>query len=393
MGRNKVFLHLVFVLLLFLLTGCWDDVELEDRAFISGVSIDLAEEQGENTTFELMEQLVVPSGLGSTTEAGGGKAYRNLSQTGESLYEINSAISRQANRDITIDHVELVIISQDLARQDGLFNDVIDVFIRQQQMRRGILLAIAEEKAKDLLSIETEHAKIPAQYISELTENRQVPITTSPVRIGDIQESMLNNRSFVVPLLSIYKDNSVNYKGLAIFQGKSSKMVGTLLGKEAKGFNYVLGKEQQGSVTTKVEGDQTTFILAGGTSKIKLLNKDKDQLRFQVDIDVDARLTEYFGELDFYSKGVKEKFKTTLEDKVKKDAEDALKKLKDELQVDAFQFDIFLRSHHYNLWKEVKDDWDHGKNYFSKSDITVQVNANILEPGNSFRVKKKEGEE
>ncbi|MFD2044742.1 Ger(x)C family spore germination protein [Ornithinibacillus salinisoli] len=390
----KIFVQILISSLFFiLLAGCWDGIELEDRAFLAGVAVDLAEEQGGKLRFELTNQFVVPAGLGSATEAGGGKAFRNLSQTGESLYEINARISKQANRTINTDHVEIVVVSQNVAKKTGLFADVLDVFIRQQTMRRGILIAIVDGKAGDVLHVETEHVKIPGQYISELLENKQTPETIIPVRIGDIQESLLNNRSFIIPQVATFTKNSVNYEGIAVFHGHTSQMVDTLNGDDAKGLNFIIGNGQEGSVTADVEEEQVTYIISNGSSKIKLKNRDKENMSFEVDMDITASIVEYFGTLDFYKKNNQEKFEKALEEKIKTLTEGTVEKVKDELQVDVLGLDNYLRMNHYSLWEEVKGDWDYGENYFSKSDIKVNVNTTVREPGNSIRVKKKGEEE
>ncbi|MFD1849607.1 Ger(x)C family spore germination protein [Oceanobacillus bengalensis] len=389
--RNKVLKMIGWPLFLFFLAGCWDAVELEERGFLSGIAVDLAEEQGENTTFELTQQFVVPAGLGSTTEAGGGKAFRNLSQTGESIFEINTKIARQANRMAGVEHLEVVIISSDVAEKEGIFADIMDVFIREQNMRRGTFLVVSEGKAKELLNVEPEQVKIPALYISELTESKQVTSTTEPTRIGNIHESLLSKRSFIIPDLSVFSDNSIDYEGLGVFRGETSQMVGTLTGNEAKGLNYIVGQNQEGSVPAKVEDKLATFDIANGDSTFKLTNRDKDNLTFQVTIDIGAIIVEYFGSLDPYKKENMEKFQKGLEEEIKRQAEAAIKQVKDDYQVDVFTFDDFLRTDHYELWEEIKEDWDAGENYFAKSDIEIDVNVTIIEPGNSFQVEN-EGE-
>ncbi|MUK88017.1 Ger(x)C family spore germination protein [Ornithinibacillus sp. L9] len=387
-GYHQLFIFLVLTLLL---SGCWDEIELEDRAFVSGIGIDLVESQGQNNIFELTDQLVVPAGLGSPTELSGEKAYRNLTQRGDSLFEINAKISKQANRVLNPDHLEVIIFSKEVVEKENLVADLLDAFLRHQNMRRGVLLAIAEGKAKDLLYVETEHAKLPAQYLSELLVNREIPETIEPIRIGDVHEKILNNRSFILPELAVYADNSVNYQGIAIFQGVSKKLVDTITGDEAKGLNFIRGENQEGSITADVEGKKTTFSVLEGGSKIKLTNKDKNNLSFQVDIEATVQIAEYFGEIDFYKKENKAKFDKALKDKLTKAAEDAVKKVKDELQVDVFKFDEYLRMHHYKLWEVIKEDWDHGENYFANSDLNINVKATVREPGNTIRIKQDGG--
>ncbi|WP_087974641.1 Ger(x)C family spore germination protein [Oceanobacillus rekensis] len=386
-------LSFTFCLLFVFLTGCWDSVEVEERAFNTGIAVDLAEEQGENTTYEMTTQFVVPSGLGTAGEAGGGKAFRNLQQTGESLYDINASIARQTSEKSNIEHLDVVIISKDIAEETGLFTNILDVFVRQQNMRRGILLAIGDEKAKDILNVEAEQEKVPSQYVTKLLEGNENPITTEPVRVGDIQEYLLSNRSFIIPKLSVFSKNSINYEGLAVFRGKTGQMVDSLEGEDAKGLNMIIGKNQQGSITAAVDDDQVTYSISEGSSKIKLTNKDKNNLVFQVDIDLTAQIREFNGSLDFYKRENMDKVEKVLKEEIKKIAEGSVKKVKDDLQVDVLTFGNYLRIHHYALWKEVEKDWDYGENYFAKSDININVNTNVQTPGNSIQLTEDDGGE
>ncbi len=370
------------------LAGCWDAIDLEDRGFIAGVAVDSAEEQGAKGTFELTNQFVVPAGLSNESSGGGGKAYRNLSQTGESLYEINADISRQANRTTTTEHLQIVIIAKDLVERSGVFMDLIDVFLRQQAMRRGIVVAIASENAKELFEVEPEHEKVPSKYLSELLENPVNPETVKPLQVGKIQEALLNRNSFTVPQLSVLTNTSANYEGVAVLKGDTSQLVGTLTGEEVKGMNFITGEEIEGSMKAEVDGKMATFSILEGGSTITLKNKDKNNLQFQVDIEVDAQLAEYLGDKDIYKKKHLQEFEKVMEEKIKNIAENTVKKVKDEFQTDVLTFGNHVRMHHYELWQEVKNDWDFGENYFADSDVTIQVNADLREPGNIIQVKK-----
>lgn len=389
---DRKFSVLFILPFLLVLTGCWDDIELEERGFLAGVAVDLAEGGGEEEMFEVTMQLVVPSGLGSSTQgAGGDKAYRNLSQTGRSLFEINQSVGRQANREINIEHLDVVILSTEVASKKELFDNVVDVFIRQQNMRRGISIALVEGKAKSLLDLETEHEKLPARYIDTLMEYKENAFTIQPVRLGDLQEKMLESRSFVIPILSVFANNSINYSGVAVFRGETRELVEVIRKEDVEGRNFIVGENFEGAMPLEIEGDLITFLVQRGNSSVKLINDDKENLGFHVDIQLSARIVEYLGKKDLSKMENLNLVKRALEKKVKTISESSIKKIKDDLQVDILDLDYYLKMHHYKLWEKVKDNWDTGENYFSKSDIQVKVNVDITDPGNSYRIIK-EGE-
>lgn len=378
MGIRKTFF--ISVILIFFLSGCWDNVDIEDRAFLAGIAVDLAEE-GEQ--LEMTEQSVVPAGLSTSTGGGSGKAYRNLSDVGETLQNIHSKLSLQSNRLPNIEHLGFILISREIAEKEEMMGDILDVFIRQPGMRRGIQLAIADGKAKDFLDVEPEHVKIPTEYLSELTDNRSSSTTVVPIRLGDIQEWMLVKRSYIIPLLKIRDESSVEYSGLALFNGTTNQMVGVVQDDEAKGVQFIRGENEHGSVTTDVEGDKFSFLILGGKSKKKIMNKDKENLQFQVTIEINAAVAEYTGSRDLDKKEEVKRFEKIVNEEVKKRAEESIAVVKDEYQVDVFMFQDHIRMYQPDLWKEIKDNWDVGENYFSKSTITVEVKSNLIRPGSS----------
>ncbi|NLY79740.1 MAG: hypothetical protein GX072_07585 [Lysinibacillus sp.] len=63
----------------------------------------------------------------------------------------------------------------------------------------------------------------------------------------------------------------------------------------------------------------------------------------------------------------------------------AIDKLQNDLQTDGMGLGIYLRHYKPKIWEEVKNDWDVGENYFSKSEIDVVVMVKIEEPGSVNR--------
>lgn len=390
--KNKVGRILtLYLLVVFLLAGCWDEREIENLAFVSAIAIDLAEEEERETMFEMTEQLIVPTGLETATEPGMGKAYRNLSDVGESIFEINWEIASQENRRINIEHLGLVIVSKELAEEENLLANVLDVFIRQQFMRRGILLAIADGKAKDFLEVKPEHITVPARYITQLLENSESLLASKPLMFGEAQKKLLTNRSYRVPQLSMVSNDTIRYDSIAIIQEPKSKLMGTLQINETKGLHLIIGEDIHGTVSTSVGGEAVSYQISESSSEYKLLNEEKEKLTIRVDIDVTADLMEYFGSVDFYKKENLERFEGILENRIEELADETLTKLQEDLKVDVLDFDEFLRIHHNKLWKEIEDNWDHGENYFSQSEIIINANATLTEPGTSTRVNE-EGE-
>ena len=127
MIKNKNIGFIFLLLSPLLLAACWDKIEVEERGFVSGIAIDMADSpskmdideraqpqiegetrlqqdekiinqnlnedygQDKNNKFKLTQQLIVPSGLVQGQNSGGNTmpAFRNLSQTGNTIIEMN----------------------------------------------------------------------------------------------------------------------------------------------------------------------------------------------------------------------------------------------------------------------------------------------------------------
>lgn len=369
----------------FILTGCWDEVEIDKQVFIAAVAIDLAEDSDEEALVEVTEHLIVPSALGSVTNPRPGKAYHNLSSTGKTIYETAKAISRQESRKANVEHLGLVLISREFAETEGMLKNIFDVFIREQYMRRGILVVITEGKAKEVLHIDAEHVSLPSVYIVDMLENDQTTMTKDPVKLGDIHEKLLTNRSYSLPYLSVVTEKILKYDGVAVIAEKPSRMVGALTGDISEDRHFISGRARQSVVTIQVEGNPASLEINELRSTYVLLNDDPEALHFRVDIELDALIKEYVGQLDLYDEENMKIFTEALENEVHKRAVRVLEEVKDGMQVDILKFDDFLRIHHNELWEEIKNDWDYGENYFADSDITIVVEANIESPGTSLK--------
>ncbi|WP_152657917.1 Ger(x)C family spore germination protein [Oceanobacillus sp. CFH 90083] len=375
---------LFYLPILLLLAGCWDSLEIENRAFVSGVAIDPGE-NNEDKNLKMMTQIVIPNGLVSLPNNGngGGKSYRNLSDTGKTIFEVKSAIEEKEDGNLDNSHIELVIISDELVKSEYKLSDILDVFMRESRMNRDIILAIADGSAEDLLNIDPENVKLPSQYMTELIISNYNLANRDPRRAGDMQYYFIENRSFYLPyLVSIDASNGVELEGAAVFKGENGKMVGTLTEEEVSGL-LLTHRDYTETLIVDHNGQKASFTVPDGRTEIKLINRDPENLHFQFDVFLTGELVEAFQGMDFIKEENMEELKKKLRLEAEKVMMKTIRKLRDEYRVDILELHEFLFRKHPEIWKQVENDWDSGKNYFSNVDITLNVDVTIREPGNT----------
>lgn len=379
---------LILMMCTLILAACWDQIEIEERAFIFGMAIDAADK----TEVKLTQQLVVPENMATVAaNAGGGagKAYRNLSSTGKTIYEINLDLAKQASRSIDSTHLGVILFSEDIMKQPGRFKEHFDVFFREKRMRRGIKLAITNGLAEDLLYVEAEHEKIPAEYIKNLLENKKRLDVTDLVRIGDIDEKLYEETSFPLPYLKKISSTVIDYEGIAIYNGKEERMVGVLKGDDAKALSYIRGLKNNGSINTEIDGGPMTIEILTIKRKITLTNNDPNNLQFSIKIQIKGAIADQSGWENLKEYEVLNKFYKKTSEKIEEMVKNTINKLQNDFQTDAMGLGEYLNRYYPKIWKEVQDEWDNGKNYFSKSDIDCEVKIVIEEPGSINKTTSK----
>src|SRR5690625_1060349 len=106
--ERRLFNFIGCLLIIFLLSGCWDIVNIEDRGLIIGMAIDLAEgEEAAENHLTVTTQFAVPPGLGNPAQSGGGgNPYMNLSASGNSIDLITQKIANQTNKIPFFEHLK-----------------------------------------------------------------------------------------------------------------------------------------------------------------------------------------------------------------------------------------------------------------------------------------------
>ncbi|AIF45173.1 Ger(x)C family spore germination protein [Virgibacillus sp. SK37] len=394
MRKSKIlFIYVYSLLSMCFLAGCWDQVELEERGFVIGSAIDL-KEQDRNGNYQLTftNQIVIPSGLGMESGSSGGEteSYTNVSASGESIFDINRNMAKLTSRTPYYQHTKLVVVSEDVVQEPYLFKDVMDYFIREQEMRRGIRILIAKGEAKKILNVEPVNEKIPTLYIDSLLSNTYNNAEMiEATKLDDMQANFLYDLSYVVPLVTA-DDNKVRYDGVALFKAHNNQMAGALKGEALMGLNLITGNVKGGSIKIEMNGKKTAIEILEVKKKVKIDINNKDNIMFTVDIKLNTAVAESFGQMQFSKKDNLEKLKKTVEEKTEEITNNTVEALQHDYGVDVLRFSNLLYQRHYDFWQTIRDDWDDGEKYFSKSKVKINVEA-VLE-GTGVKDQTKKGE-
>jgi len=305
---------LALLVLLPLLAGCWNRMEIEDGAYVLAVGID----QGRSSPYAITVVMGRPRALAGK-EGGGGSEPPVVITTVEapSLAAATNVLHGYIGRRVQFHHTLAVFVHEELARTKGL--PFLGELIRFRQMRETAFLIVTREPAAVFLEhvhprfdnnpikfIEqlTYHARtsgtLPAEsqingVISLLNAQYQEPVAYYAALAADVtgQETSSPEResAFTAGALPRRGGTPVEMVGAAVFQ--DSQMVGVLNGEEVRGLLVLQNRFQGAFDAVPDPGDPEQVVILhiskGRPSRIRVERLgEKPALRAEVKLEAEV---------------------------------------------------------------------------------------------------------
>ncbi|MFS0868651.1 Ger(x)C family spore germination protein [Paenibacillus xylanilyticus] len=379
-----------YMLVVILLTSCWNSRELNEMAIVTGMGIDKASDKDEyRVTFQIVNPSATATSMGAST---GQPTISVYSATDRTLFGALRKTSKKAARQLFFAHTQLVVIGEQMARSG--ISEIFDVFERSHELRLNtsvlvsrdadansvlkILLPIESlpamglvKKAKNTAAIWGENRNINIfELINGLTGEGEVSISGIRI-IGDKEEGKKKanlEQTDVKAILSI--------SGLGVF--KKGKLTAWLEGSEAKGAVWVQNKINQTTVNVNAEDLEASVAVDINFSKTVVnVELQKGLPIFHVHIQEEGKINETRGFVDL-SKGYEiEKLEKQLAKQTKEAAIQSIRAAQ-RLKSDIFDFGNELKRLRPQEWETVKKDWD---SMFAQGKLDVRVDAYIRGTG------------
>lgn len=382
------------VALSLVLCGCWDRIEIEERSFVIGVAVDFPSDEKKNpdedsdeekgkpdgefrflATYQIPITSELPGGSGQAQSGGnGGRAYFNIEAIDETMFAVNTLMSTKLQRAPFFEHLKVIIVSEEVARSEQGFANVLDYFLRDQEMRRNVKIMVASGQARDVLNVEPPNERLPAMYLEALGENTKITARMIPeTRIGEVHEFLVTERSFTIQRVAAEKDAAI-VAGAGVFDAVTNRMVGFINQEEAEGLNFLTGRIEGGMLEILLEDNLASFEIERTNRSIRLV-RGLPIPKFVVDVKAEGSLIEMFDRIDLTKRGNFSMIERKIEEEIIRLCEDAIRRQQQELKVDVMGLGALLEQNHPKIWRQVKDDWDRGAHLFSRCDIEVRVHA------------------
>ncbi|MDP4089272.1 MAG: Ger(x)C family spore germination protein [Bacillota bacterium] len=369
--KRSLAILLIFTLLL---TGCWDNRELNYLLVVSGIAVD----KGILGNIRLTLTAPVPNG-------GTGMEIRNtsdrslvVSEEGEDITDAYRKISMKLSRQIFLGQLQIILIGEELAR-DGVAK-VLDFFSRHYEAPDKVFILFSKGKAADLFSAKSQlemNIVDEIKKMKELTMGRKMQLKDF---LYMMTEEGVQPIAPIIETVAAERGNPdsaprmMSITSAAIF--KKDKLIGFLNSREYRGVLWIQNRIRTGAITVAIPEEKGGGKVSGQIirAKSKVVPKIKgNNVEIQVNINTLTDITDSSSKLDFGKPEAIDLISELFAKEVKAYAEASVTAAKKDFNDDIFGFGAAVHGNYPKQWhKQFKKNWD--ENFYK---VSVKINSNV----------------
>jgi Ger(x)C family germination protein len=386
-----------------LLSGCWDRLEIEDRAVILAIAIDKATQEdiveledkpggGRITSYgmdpttsplgniKVTVQIAVPGRIPLGPGGGTGgpakpeqKPVWIMGITGRTINEALAKLQQRMADRLFFGHLRVIVISEELAKKG--IADFNDFFRRQPQIRRTVWMTVSKGQAERFVTIIPQLERVPTLYLQGTLEHG--------VKLGKIPNDFVGvfwsavsakGQQGYLPYVRITGKDSYEIDGLAYFDG--DRMVGTTSPLEVGYFMGIMSFNPGGyNVLLNMPGAKGTVMFHSTHRNSKIDLKIVDGIpHFSISIQLEGDLSEKSNDKINFDKETIQVLQKQLEKGAMQGYENLIKKTQKDGS-DIFGFGEIVRAKRPAYWnRNIRTEENWIKMY---KDITYEFHLNM----------------
>ncbi len=178
---------LISLILMFLLTGCWNYRELNEIAVCTGIAIDKDDKN------YVVSVLIANSKKPEVSSKEGEAQSSIYVGSGETITSALEIIDTKIPKELYLAHLDTVVISKDVAKE-GVYK-TIDFLLRNPNSRRQFYVVVSKEKkANDILKILSPLESFPSENIAtNIQSSLQVESSIIEIKYNEYLKTLLED--------------------------------------------------------------------------------------------------------------------------------------------------------------------------------------------------------
>jgi spore germination protein KC len=363
-----------------MLTGCWDQKELNQVAVVIGAGVDKAGAHN----YRVTAQVIKPSPPNKGSSGGSQLPTWSVSANGKTVLDAIKRLNQISPRALYWPHVQTIVFGDQMAREG--IKSIITWFERDRDSRSGTYVVVTKGKAEDLLNKKIELGNVPAKAMADFLDTAALrQIAARKLKLRNLI-SILSTPG-IDPSLDVLDPKMIRGKvetyqltGLAVF--KADQLKGYIDLPYTAGTAIAFNKFKDGIVTVPLsdkENEYLSYQVTDFKNEIKpTVNGDK--VNVQMKIIMEGNLNDQTAKADVSYPEVRKQIISQVQKKVEDFILKTFHKAAD-MGSDIYGIGQKVRRHYPKFWNENKDQWDQK---LKEITFTIEVDAHIRRSGLNY---------
>ena len=383
MNKGRLLKLTSLLLIPFLLTGCWDSVELNERHVVLELALDknkkvdsalpIREKKAYKVTYCVPDMQKL-SGEDSLSE----NVKTNITTESVSMATSIDEIETKTQNTVSFSNTKALIVGEEFIKDKKLFKGALEALLRDMSMSRSTLLLATYGEAGELTKGENPQNPLIGMYVMKYFNNRERPTSYAKGQmLGNIVKELNDTGITTLPIITKNVEDTLQIKGAALI--KDYSLVDYLDQEVVRGQLFVEGKIKGVPLVIDFKGIPLTYIIKNEKSKISfdsLTSRNEGLIRIHTIGDI----TEYLPRANEgpLTPNDLQVVKGLLEAEIQKQVLETIRVSK-ALNVDFLNIGLEMYRKKPQLWKEYNALWE--KEGYKDFPLRVEVNATIQNTG------------
>ena len=380
--KNKILLGIMISLSSLMLTGCWDNVEINERHVVLEVAIDKGSEDNLEANIQDRDYYQVTYMIPDIGKLSGENSLAENVKTpiiakSPTIAKSVDDIESKTQNTLSFTHTKALIFGEELIKDKKLFRAALDSLIRNKQISRGTNILAVQGNAGDIVQSDNYQNPMIGLYIMKYFNNTERGTSHAKQQVlGNMVKEIQNTNITTIPEIEINEEGTLKIDGAAVI--KDYELVGWLDEDEVRGELFIDGRVYKVPTIVEYEGEYLTYDI--NQQKRTISFKDEDKLQAIIKIIVKGNITEYNSSKDQYVFDEKKiaEISKLIEEQIKNQMQKTINTSKT-MNTDFLNIGLELYRKHPKLWEKYKQNWDVDE--YKKLPIQIDVEVIVQNTG------------
>ncbi|WP_185763282.1 Ger(x)C family spore germination protein [Niallia circulans] len=385
----RVTMIIVLIVIVSLLSGCWDRKELRNVSVVTGMAVDV----GDHQKYKLTVETTAASEVNPRSAEGYAPANVQALE-GNTIAELTHKFNIISEQSLILSHMRVLVISEEVAEKGMM--EFMDFMDRNREIRDDFDIVIARDsKAASVLKTNNMYKKsaslkIFTQLVSMYNDwggvpklrlndfiriyksDGQTPVLVALKVKGDPKKGgNIENMKTVTP------ENKVDVDSLAIIKG--GKLVGYISIYDVRNMLFVQNNLKSTIITAKCGNGAKSMGYRVTASKTNVIATEEDGVpSFTINVKTEGNLQNNECLTNMSKIYAFKGYEDIINKKMERAILDTVNRTREQYNADIFGLGERLKDQDYKQFKKYRDNWDEG---FSKAKINIRFNTEIKQAG------------